>query len=70
MDGILRQRVSTRIATALVGIVPLIGAASSATAQEETIHERSFEGYWETTMKPTLVPDFVEWVEEQRAKAA
>ncbi len=31
---------------------------------------RSFEGYWETTMKPTLVPEFVEWVEEQRSKAA
>ena len=30
---------------------------------------RSFEGYWET-MKQNLTPDFVEWVEEQRSKAA
>ncbi len=30
---------------------------------------RSVEGYWER-MKPSLLPDFVEWVEEQRSKAA
>ena len=30
---------------------------------------RSFDGWWERT-KPTFVPEFVEWVEEQRSKAA
>ena len=30
---------------------------------------RSFEGSWEF-MTPFLLPDFVEWVEEQRSKAA
>ncbi len=30
---------------------------------------RSFEGWWELT-KTSYVPEFVEWVEEQRAKAA
>ncbi len=30
---------------------------------------RSFEGWWEGT-KATYLPDFVEWVEEQRSKAA
>ena len=30
---------------------------------------RSFEGWWET-MKPSYLPEFVEWVEEQRSKAA
>ena len=29
---------------------------------------RSFAGHWEW-MKPRLLPEFVEWVEEQRAKA-
>ena len=31
--------------------------------------QRTFEGFWEGA-KPTLFPEFVEWVEEQRAKAA
>ncbi len=30
---------------------------------------RSFEGYWEVA-KPNFLPEFVEWVEEQRSKAA
>ena len=30
---------------------------------------RSFEGWWER-VKPNLLPDFVEFVEEQRSKAA
>ncbi len=30
---------------------------------------RSFEGWWDRT-KASYVPDFVEWVEEQRSKAA
>ena len=38
MNGILQ----TRIATALVGIGLLFGIASSATAQEQTIHDRMF----------------------------
>jgi hypothetical protein len=42
MNGILRQRMKTRIASALVRIGLLICAASSATAQEQTIHERMF----------------------------
>ncbi len=42
MNGFSRQRMETRIATALVGIGLLFGAASSTTAQEQTIHERMF----------------------------
>jgi len=30
---------------------------------------RSIEGYWEA-MRRTFQPEFVEWVEEQRSKAA
>jgi hypothetical protein len=30
---------------------------------------RSFAGWWEAT-KPGFTPEFVEWVEEQRSKAA
>ena len=30
---------------------------------------RGFEGYWEV-LKQNLLPEFVEWVEEQRSKAA
>ncbi len=30
---------------------------------------RSFEGWWQNT-KPRFFPEFVEWVEEQRSKAA
>ena len=30
---------------------------------------RSFEGWWEV-QKPNFSPEFVEWVEEQRSKAA
>ncbi len=30
---------------------------------------RSFEGWWERA-KPSLFPEFVEWVEEQRSQAA
>ena len=29
----------------------------------------SFEGWWEG-VKPRYLPEFVEWVEEQRSKAA
>ena len=32
-------------------------------------NSRSFEGYWEG-VKPSYRPEFVEWVEEQRSKAA
>ncbi len=42
MNGTSRQRMKTRIATALVSIGLLFGATSSATAQEQTIHERMF----------------------------
>ena len=31
---------------------------------------QGFEGWWERTGKASYVPDFVEWVEEQRSKAA
>ncbi len=30
---------------------------------------RSFEAFWEV-QKPNFSPEFVEWVEEQRSKAA
>ena len=30
---------------------------------------RSFDGWWERN-RPRLLPEFVEWVEEQRSKAA
>ena len=30
---------------------------------------RSFEGWWQNA-KPSYFPEFVEWVEEQRSKAA
>ena len=42
MSGISRLRMNPRVTAALVGIGLLIGAASSATAQEQTIHERMF----------------------------
>ncbi len=32
-------------------------------------NSRSFEGWWEG-VKPNYLPEFVEWVEEQRSKAA
>lgn len=32
-------------------------------------NSRGFEGWWEG-VKPTFPPEFIEWVEEQRAKAA
>ena len=31
---------------------------------------RSFEGWWTTWGVVLMVPEFVEWVEEQRTKAA
>ncbi len=42
MNGIPNQRTKTRLAAILIGIGVLVGAARSATGQEQTIHERMF----------------------------
>ncbi len=52
------------------GLLPSFNEAGmgAITALYFTMY-RSFEGWWEQ-IKWTYVPEFVEWVEEQRAKAA
>ena len=43
-------------------------AGTGGTVRGLFTNSRSFEGYWEG-VKPLYSPDFVEWVEEHRAKA-
>ena len=52
------------------GLLPTFSEAGIATGLRSMFTRfRSFEGYWEAA-KAMLEPDFVEWVEEQRPKAA
>ncbi len=51
------------------GLLPTFNEAGIAAGVRSLFTaSRSFEGWWES-MKPTFLPDFVEWVEEQRSKA-
>ena len=55
---------------AQLGLLPTFNEAGTAAALRLFFTtSRGFAGFWET-MKPTLSPEFVEWVEEQRSKAA
>ncbi len=52
------------------GLLPTFHEAGySATVRSLFTRFRSYEGWWEGT-KPRFRPEFVEWVEEQRSKAA
>ncbi len=52
------------------GFLPSFNEAGMAAAIVSLFRtQRSFEGFW-GRMKPNMRPEFVEWVEEQRAKAA
>ena len=52
------------------GLLPTFNEAGMATGLRTFFTGyRSFEGWWETT-KASFEPEFVEWVEEQRATAA
>ena len=52
------------------GLLPTFNEAGSAIRVRRLFNDyRSFEGWW-ATIKPVFRPEFVEWVEEQRSKAA
>ncbi len=52
------------------GLLPTFNEAGMATGLRNFFTRfHSFEGWWEAT-KATFEPEFVEWVEEQRSKAA
>ncbi len=52
------------------GLLPAFNEAGIAAAVRGLFTAyRSFEGWWEGA-KPSFRPEFVEWVEEQRSKAA
>ncbi len=52
------------------GLLPTFNEAGIAAALRGLFRmQHSFEGWWERA-KPSLFPEFVEWVEEQRSKAA
>ena len=59
-----------QFAQARRGLLPTFNEAGIASAVRGLFTAyRSCEGWWEAT-KPTYFPEFVEWVEEQRPKAA
>ncbi len=59
-----------QFAQAQHGLLPTFNEAGmSAVLRDIFNRHRSFEGWWERT-KGAFLPDFVEWVEEQRSKAA
>ena len=52
------------------GLLPTFNEASMASSVCSFFNDyRSFEGWW-ATMKQAYLPEFVEWVEEQRSKAS
>ena len=52
------------------GLLPTFDEAGQAVSVRALFNVfRSFEGWWEAG-KQTFLPEFVEWVEEQRSKAA
>ncbi len=52
------------------GLLPGFNEAGLASAVVNSFRvQRSFEGFW-GRVKPNMRPEFVEWVEEQRSKAA
>ncbi len=52
------------------GLLPTSNEAGRAIWMRSLFNDyRSFEGWW-ATIKPGFRPEFVEWVEEQRSKAA
>ena len=52
------------------GLLPTFNETGvAAGVRSRFTRSRSFEGWWEGT-KATYLPEFVEWVEEQRSKAA
>ncbi len=52
------------------GLLPIFSEAGTGGAIRLLFAtSRGLEGYWEV-MKANLLPEFVEWVEEQRSKAA
>ena len=52
------------------GLLPTFNEAGSAIRVRSLFNDyRSLEGWW-ATIKPGFRPEFVEWVEEQRSKAA
>ncbi len=62
--------VQWRIHHARRGLLPTFPEAGAAAIVRNLFTSfRSFEGWWEGS-KALFLPDFVEWVEEQRSKAA
>ncbi len=59
-----------QLAQAARGLLPTFNEAGMASLVRNNFNRfRSFEGWWETG-KRGFSSDFVEWVEEQRSKAA
>ncbi len=59
-----------QLAQAQRGLVPTFNEVAMARAVRNYFNGyRSFEGWWQNA-KPSFFPEFVEWVEEQRSKAA
>ena len=51
------------------GLLPTFHEAGLSLTVRRFNRYRSFEGWWQNAM-PNFLPEFVEWVEEQRSKAA
>ena len=59
-----------QLAQARRGLLPTFNEpAVAAAVRNHFANFRSFEGWWERG-KPAFLPQFAEWVEEQRSKAA